>query len=118
MIQDEGLEEGDARLCAASLQICNIFKHSPVFRVGRDVFAALLTGQDYARRQALFDTLNQLLAKRRATDPVCIVGGSSDYVPGRDKNASAVLKRAEAQLEEKMQKHSLHGGCHVPDSGQ
>jgi len=118
VIQDKGLEEGDARLCAASLQICNIFKHSPVFRVGRDVFAALLTGQDYARRQALFETLDQLLEKRRAADPVCIAGGSSDYVPGRDKNASAVLKRAEAQLEEKMQKHSLHGGCHVPDSGQ
>ncbi|MBR2854208.1 MAG: diguanylate cyclase, partial [Clostridia bacterium] len=44
-------------------QICEVYAHSPVFRIGGDEFAILLRGADYDNRAALYNKLN-----RRFTD--------------------------------------------------
>ena len=42
-----GHQAGDKYLCEASKIICNIFAHSPVFRIGGDEFAVISQGSDY-----------------------------------------------------------------------
>ena len=44
---NNGHDAGDEYLNRACHLICNIFKHSPVFRIGGDEFVAILTGDDY-----------------------------------------------------------------------
>ena len=44
---------GDEIIQRASRMICDIYKHSPIFRVGGDEFVAFLSGQDYQRREEL-----------------------------------------------------------------
>lgn len=43
-----GHKEGDVCIKKACARICNIFSHSPVFRIGGDEFVAILSGEDYA----------------------------------------------------------------------
>lgn len=44
---------GDESIQRTSRMICNIFKHSPVFRIGGDEFVVILNGQDYERKEEL-----------------------------------------------------------------
>ncbi len=57
-----GHKEGDACIRKACTKICNIFSHSPVFRIGGDEFAVLLTGADYGCRTKLMEEINALPA--------------------------------------------------------
>lgn len=50
-----GHETGDKLIKQASKYICDIFKHSPVFRIGGDEFVVILDGRDFNKRQALCD---------------------------------------------------------------
>ena len=51
MINDNhGHASGDLYLCGCCSAICNIFKYSPVFRIGGDEFVVILTGSDYQSR--------------------------------------------------------------------
>lgn len=48
-----GHEAGDILIKEASKYICNIFSHSPVFRIGGDEFVVILSSGDYENREAL-----------------------------------------------------------------
>lgn len=57
-INDEfGHRMGDSYIMGCCHLICDIFKHSPVYRIGGDEFVAILQGVDYDNRHALVDTL-------------------------------------------------------------
>ena len=48
-----GHEKGDIYLKAASKALCDIFLHSPVFRIGGDEFSVILMNDDYNNREEL-----------------------------------------------------------------
>lgn len=48
-----GHEKGNISIKKLSVLVCNIFKHSPVFRIGGDEFIAILKGSDYENRNDL-----------------------------------------------------------------
>ena len=48
---------GDEAIQRASRMICEIFKHSSVFRIGGDEFAVVLSGVDYEKRKELLERL-------------------------------------------------------------
>lgn len=52
----QGHKAGDELIRKASSIICNIFKHSPVFRIGGDEFATICQGDDY-------EFIGELMAK-------------------------------------------------------
>ncbi len=54
-----GHEYGDKYLIGACKIICDIFVHSPVYRIGGDEFLAVLQGQDYERREELMAELKK-----------------------------------------------------------
>ncbi len=52
-INDEhGHRAGDLYIQGCCHMVCEVFKHSPVFRIGGDEFVAVLQGPDYADRRA------------------------------------------------------------------
>ncbi|MBR0365207.1 MAG: diguanylate cyclase [Clostridia bacterium] len=55
-----GHMEGDICIKNACARICDIFSHSPVFRVGGDEFIVFLSGDDYYRRNELMDRINTI----------------------------------------------------------
>ena len=86
---------GDEAIQAASRLICEIFQHSPVFRVGGDEFVSVLTGQDYDNRDYLVRKLREESEGNRKarSGPVIAVGIASFSV--EDKSFSNVLERAD-----------------------
>ena len=95
----QGHQAGDQLIREASSSICDIFKHSPVYRIGGDEFVAILRGQDYVRR----DALAAEMARRNeqvGPDGVIIAVGMSDYRPGEDARFAEVFQRADARMYE------------------
>ncbi len=56
--ETEGRSAGDQLLRGACEIICNIFKHSPVFRVAGDQFAVIAQGHDYEHIDSLVERLS------------------------------------------------------------
>lgn len=55
-----GHTAGDNYLKGISHKICDIYKHSPVFRIGGDEFVVILTGEDYENRQEKLKNLREM----------------------------------------------------------
>lgn len=98
-----GHKVGDEFIRAASRLVCEIFKHSPVYRVGGDEFVAVLTGRDYENRESLLERLNAVSESHIGTDQVIVAGGSSDYRSGKDSRSHDVFERADSRMYENKQ---------------
>lgn len=92
-----GHEEGDRLIKRVSKMICEVFKHSPVFRVGGDEFVAILKGADYEKRLAMINFIRQTASENtRTSDPV-IACGISDR-NDNDGCLSDVFARADEEM--------------------
>ena len=92
---------GDEAIQRTSRLICNIYKHSPVFRIGGDEFAVLLTDSDYDERDQLIEEL-RLESYNNAhtrTGPT-VACGMAVYNPENDRSFSDVFKRADKNMYE------------------
>ena len=54
-----GHKMGDAYIIGCCHLICEVFKHSPVYRIGGDEFVVILQGTDYDNRLTLVETLKK-----------------------------------------------------------
>lgn len=54
-----GHKAGDQYIRGCCRMVCEVFKHSPVYRIGGDEFVAVLQGKDYDDRIALVEKLRQ-----------------------------------------------------------
>ncbi len=95
---------GDNYIKEASSVICNVFKHSPVYRVGGDEFAAVLTGPDYENRDGLFKALCEQCSSADPTRGVSAACGIADFDPARDASMQSVFERADALMYENKTK--------------
>ena len=93
-----GHKAGDEYIRSASRMICELFQHSPVFRIGGDEFAVILKGRDYAVRQELLQRLHDTSVENIGKGEVVVSGGMADYVPGEDISAHTVFERADAKM--------------------
>ena len=93
-----GHQAGDRYLCDACHIICNVFKHSPVYRVGGDEFVALLCGEDYRDRNRLMAGFTEENEKRAAAGGVKIACGMAEAKLGEDSTVKTVLERADAEM--------------------
>ena len=87
--ETKGREAGDQLIREACAIVCNVFKHSPVFRVAGDEFAVIAQGHD-------FECADQLVARLKETgengEPA-ISCGMAKY--DERERVSAVFARAE-----------------------
>ena len=91
-----GHKAGDQYICSASSLICDMFEHSPVFRIGGDEFAVILTGKDYNNRVAILAQFNEVVEGNIGTDNVVISAGISDFDKTKDTSLHDVFERADA----------------------
>ncbi|MBR1684521.1 MAG: EAL domain-containing protein, partial [Clostridia bacterium] len=98
-----GHQAGDKFIQDACHEICTIFKHSPVFRIGGDEFVAILRGDDFAHREELMETLHQNNIEQGANGGVVIASGLSVCRLGVDKTLGDVFERADKRMYENKQ---------------
>ena len=92
---------GDEALQRASGMICDVFKHSPVFRIGGDEFVAVLADYDYDRREQFVKELRERSEKngRFKSGPELAVG-LAVYDSYKDNSFSDVFTRADRDMYE------------------
>ena len=92
--EEKGREEGDKFIREACAVICQTFKHSPVFRVTGDQFAAIAQGDDYEHIDELMTEMEEKERESRENDGVVITCGMARYDGA--ESVTAVFQRAEA----------------------
>ena len=94
----QGHAAGDQLILDASRTICEIFKHSPVFRVGGDEFVVLLRGRDYEQRQDLFRQMEVRNQEKKGTSGTIVACGTSDWKKGEDTTVEEVFHKADVDM--------------------
>lgn len=112
----QGHAAGDQYLKDACTIICNVFKHSPVYRIGGDEFVALLRGTDYNAREKLMGLLRSSCQNQE--DGICIAGGIAEWEPQHDATLATVFARADEAMyrNKKLIKQQQAAGKGGPDS--
>ncbi|WP_022764030.1 GGDEF domain-containing protein [Butyrivibrio sp. XPD2006] len=110
-----GHDKGDVYLNTACNTISNVFKHSPVFRIGGDEFAVILRKDDYLNMEILskqFDIAAETTNASAATEPweyVCVSKGFAVFDPDKDNTVNEVLQRADKLMYENKRERKESG---------
>ena len=99
----KGHEAGDELIKNACAIICKQFKHSPVFRIGGDEFAAILKGSDFDNREDLFREFTATIDENNKSGGVVVAGGMAVFDPELDDNYTDVFMRADHQMFERKE---------------
>lgn len=95
-----GHDKGDEYLKNSCRVICEVYDHSPVFRVGGDEFICILTDRDFGRRDELAKKFWQRMDSeaQKEGDAWCKVNlamGMAVYDPQTDRALIDVMRRAD-----------------------
>jgi diguanylate cyclase (GGDEF)-like protein len=93
-----GHQAGDQYLREACKIICEIFKHSPVFRVGGNEFVVISQGEDYARVEELTALIEAHNKEALRSGGVVVACGMSRF--DSDDSVAAVFERADRMMYE------------------
>ena len=99
----KGHEAGDAYIVNCCKVLCKSFRNSPVYRIGGDEFAILLTGEDYDNKDELLSDVHRRMVEIAKQDPppeerVWIACGIGIYERGKDDKVSDVFARADSAM--------------------
>lgn len=98
-----GHDMGDTYIRSCCKVICDIFKHSQVFRIGGDEFVILILNDEYQRLEELKAEV-QLFQSQEASKPGefferrSFAAGFSSFDYEIDDNVASVLKRADEDM--------------------
>ena len=104
-----GHDKGNISIKNLSDIVCQIFAHSPVFRIGGDEFVVVLERQDFKNRQNLVDIFNHTVerfSKDESLPPWERVSASLGYAvydAEIDKCVEDVFKRADKEMYNRKQ---------------
>ena len=114
VINDQyGHDKGNEYIVGACKVICDVYVHSPVFRVGGDEFVVVLQGQDYRNREALLEKVRDGFSKalsERGQAPwhrYSAAVGMATYAPGED--LETVFNRADQDMYETKARMKAEG---------
>lgn len=98
-----GHDMGDRYIRNCCKLICDTYDHSPVYRIGGDEFAVILTGTDYANRNTLIDDIGASVLAASAIDRIedgkaKMAVGMAVYNPFTDFSVASVTKRADESM--------------------
>lgn len=108
-----GHDKGDIYLKTATHFICEIFKHSPVFRMGGDEFAVILQHEDYQHRDALLEEFDTAAEQHNAAaaepwEQVQLSRGFAVFDPSEDSTVEDVMQRADHLMYENKRERKQH----------
>ena len=98
-----GHEAGDKYIINCCKSICDIFKHSPVYRIGGDEFVAILQSDDYDNIEQIKKTM-QDMAVAEVTKAGSLfeknsyASGFAVFDSNSDKSFEDVMKRADVEM--------------------
>lgn len=100
-----GHEKGDIYLKKATHIICEVFKHSPVFRMGGDEFSVILKNEDYQNCDALLEQFDATAEQVNAAaaepwEQVNLSKGFAFFNPSEDSAVTDVMQRADQLMYE------------------
>ena len=110
---NQGHNAGDQFIKDGCAIICDIFSHSPVFRIGGDEFVVILKGNDYNARYELLKQFASRQRENRKNGLVTLAYGMSEYFPGADLRVQDVFERADNLMYEN--KRNLKGNLFETD---
>lgn len=98
-----GHEIGDMYIKNCCRMLCEVFTHSPVYRIGGDEFSVILEGQDLANYKELMDKLAKMnrhysSVKEYEKGRAHIAMGVAIYDPETDMTIDDVIKRADEAM--------------------
>ncbi|MBR5596754.1 MAG: diguanylate cyclase [Lachnospiraceae bacterium] len=98
-----GHDVGDMYIKNACKLICTTYKHSPVYRVGGDEFAAVLSGQDLLNSESLiyrfYERMQESNSKaKRVEDEISVAAGMAIFNEESDTGFQSVYKRADEKM--------------------
>ena len=104
-----GHDVGNKLIVSAARIISDIFKRSPVFRIGGDEFLVILKNRDLDEKDALLkifdeECLNKSVDTDKESIPVSIAKGFARYDSGKDTNFMDVFNRADDAMYENKRK--------------
>ena len=99
----QGHKAGDEYIKRAYEMICDIFQHSPVYRIGGDEFVVIMSGRDYVIRKELVLALHDRSVVNIGSGGVVVSGGISDFRPVEDRSYHAVFERADGLMYDEKQ---------------
>ncbi len=98
-----GHASGDTYIINCCKLICDIFKHSPVYRVGGDEFVAILQSDDYDNLEQI-KSIVQKITTEEITKAVSLcekksfAAGFAIYDSAKDRSFGDVMKRADVEM--------------------
>jgi len=102
-----GHQAGDELIQGACKAICNIFKHSPVFRIGGDEFTVIAQGEDYTHLDERLAEMRDYNAEASRTGGAIIACGMAWFRD--DACVARVFERADRNMYEDKGRLKLHG---------
>jgi len=102
-----GHECGNTAIILLSKLICDVFAHSPVFRIGGDEFVVILKNNDYNKIEILEQEFNQQLEQFKADtslqpwEKISVAFGYALFDEDTDHCADDVFKRADQNMYER-----------------
>lgn len=108
-----GHDYGDEYIRNACKKISDIFKHSPVFRIGGDEFVAVLEGEDFNNREALIKELKDYSLANTNTDSEIVIAVGMAIKTGNEtfnevfRRADKLMYTNKGQLKKKRPSHNL-----------
>ena len=100
----QGHAAGDEYIKASARLLCDIFVHSPVFRVGGDEFVVFLQGSDFAEKENLMKKLrDQVLENKETGSGPILASGMAEYAPQIDNFVTEIFERADKEMYENKQ---------------
>lgn len=101
-----GHDCGNVALVRVAKHICDVFLHSPVFRIGGDEFAVILKNNDYDKIESLCAEFDERLAAQDKEDlqpweKVKAAIGYALYDPKVDESVDDVFRRADQEMYQK-----------------
>ena len=101
----QGHAVGDEYIRSSSKLLCDVFVHSPVFRVGGDEFVVFLRGSDYSIRNEIMKRLHsRVLENKKRGVGVILATGMAEYNPESDSLVSEIFERADKEMYEDKKK--------------
>jgi diguanylate cyclase (GGDEF)-like protein len=109
-----GHDVGNKLIVSAARVISDIFKRSPVFRIGGDEFLVILQNRDLDELDVLLkkfdeECLNKTVYTEKEAIPVSVAKGFARYDSGKDTNFIDVFNKADDAMYENKRK--IKGVC-------
>ena len=95
-------ERAEGMLTEACALICDIFRHSPVYRLGEDQFTVVLKNRDLKNRDRLMELLQAAVDenRNRGGEALALATGIAHFDPAVDASLQSVVERANIAMYE------------------